>query len=96
MVSSETKLIRINRDLWIKLRRAIEGYDFGVKDLVEWILSDVDLNQYAKKLERKVESEGEAKREIEKEDERETEEETSSDEERAESADDEAENFGKY
>ncbi len=35
MVNSETKLIRINRELWIKLRKAIEDYDFGIKDLVK-------------------------------------------------------------
>ena len=43
----ETKLIRINRDLWIKLRRVVADYDFPVKDLVEWILRDVDLDEYA-------------------------------------------------
>jgi hypothetical protein len=94
---SETKPIRINGDLWMKLEKAVADYDFGIKDLVEWILSNVDLDEYAKKLDRKVEFEVEASKEDRKEDEREAEEEeTSTDEELAESADDEAENFGKY
>jgi hypothetical protein len=93
----ETKLIRINRDLWIKLQKAVADYDFTVKDLVDWILRDVDLDEYAKKLAREVEFEVEASKEDRKEDEREAEEEeTSTDEELAESADDGAENFGTY
>ena len=93
----ETELIRISGNLWTKLQKAVADYDFGVKDLVDWILRDVDLDEYAKKLARKVESEEEASKEDRKEDEREAEEEeTSTDEEQAESADDEAENFGKY
>ena len=93
---SKTELIRINRDLSIKLRKAVDDYDFTIRDLVQWILSDVDLDEYAKKLARQVEAEVKTEKEIEQEDEREAEEEeTSTDEERAESADDEAENFGK-
>ena len=93
----ETELIRINRDLSIKLRKAVNDYDFTVRDLVQCILSDVDVDEYAKKLARKVESEVEVSKETEREDEKEAEEEeTSTGEERAESADDEAENFGKY
>ena len=46
----ETKLIRINRDFWIKLQKTVADYDFPVKDLVDWILRDVDLDEYAKKL----------------------------------------------
>ena len=93
----ETKSIRINRDLWAKLQKAIADYDFTAKDLVDLILRDVDLDEYAKKLAHQVESEVKTEEEDEKEDEREAEEEeTSTDEERAESADDEAENFGKY
>jgi len=93
----ETGLIRINRDLWAKLQKAVADYDFTVKDLVEWVLNDVDLDEYAKEFASKVESEVEAEEKTEKEDEREAEEEeTSTDEERAEGADDEAENFGKY
>jgi hypothetical protein len=91
------ELIRINRDLSIKLRQAVGDYDFTVRELVQWILSIVDLEAYAKKFARAVESEvtaGEgADREVEREAE---EEETSTEEERAESADDEAENFGTY
>ena len=94
---SETKLIRINGDLWVKLQKAVADYDFTINDLVDWILHDVDLDEYAKKLARKLESEAKADEEDEREDERKTEdEETSTDEELAESADDEAENFGKY
>jgi hypothetical protein len=60
-------------------------------------LRDVDLDEYAKKLAREVDVEVEASKEAGKEDEREAEEEeTSTDGELAESADDEAENFGKY
>ena len=93
----ETELIRINRDLSIKLRKAVNDYDFTIRDLVQWILSDVDLDEYAKELASKVESEVETEEEAEKEDEREAEEEeTSTDEEGAESADGEAKNFGKY
>ncbi len=93
----ETGLIQINGNLWAKLQKAVANYDFSIKDLVDWILRDVDLDEYAKKLARKVEFELEASKEDRKEDEREAEEEeTSTDEERAESADDEAENFGKY
>ena len=94
---SETELIRINRDLSIKLRKAVNDYDFTVRDLVQWILNNVDLDKYAKGLDREVEFEVETSKEDRKEDEREAEEEeTSTDEELAESADDEAENFGKY
>jgi len=93
----ETELIRINRNLSIKLREAVDDYDFTVRDLVQWILNDVDLDDYAKKLAREVESEFEAEKKAERDVEREAEEEeTSTDEERAESADDEAENFGTY
>ena len=93
----ETELIRINRDIWEKVQKAVADYDFGVNDLVDWILRDVDLAVYARKLARKVESEVEASKEDRREDERVAEEEeTSTDKERAESADDEAENFGKY
>ena len=93
----ETELIRINRDLSIKLRKAVNDYDFTVRDLVQWILNNVDLDEYAKRLASEVGSEVEAEEEAKKEDEREAEEEeTSTNEERAESADDEAENFGKY
>jgi hypothetical protein len=92
----ETELILINRDLWEKLQKTIADYDFTVKDLVEWILRDVDLDEYAKELDRKVKFELEASKEDRREDEREAEEETSTDEERVEEADEEAENFGKY
>ena len=93
----ETELIRINRDIWARLQKAVADYDFGINDLVDWILRDVDLAEYARKLDRKVESEVEASKEDRKEDERVAEEEeTSTDQELAESADDEAENFGKY
>ena len=93
----ETNLIRINRDLWTKLRKAVADYDFTVKDLVELILSDVDLDEYVKELASKVGSLVEADEEAGKEDERDAEdEEASTDEENAEEADDEAENFGKY
>ena len=93
----ETELIRINRDLWAKLQKAVEDYDFTIRELVQWILNTVDLDEYAKGLDREVESEVEASKEVEREAERTAEEEeTSTDEELAESADDEAENFGKY
>ena len=52
----ETELIRINRNLSIKLRKVINDYDFTIRDLVQWILSDVDLDEYAKKLASKVKS----------------------------------------
>jgi hypothetical protein len=79
------------------LRRAVADYDFAVKDLVDGILRDVDLDEYAKKLAREVDVEVEASKEAGKEDEREAEEEeTITDGELAESADDEVENFGKY
>jgi len=94
---TEGELIQINKDLSIKLRKAVNDYDFTVRELVQWILNDVDLDNCAKKLAREVESEWEAEKEAEREAEREAEEEeTSTDEERAESADDEAENFGTY
>ena len=93
----EKELIWINSNLWIKLHKVIEGYDFDINELVEWILSNVDLYEYAKKLYRKVESEVDEEEEAEKEDEQEAEEEeTDTNEEQAESADDEEENFGKY
>ena len=92
-----TELIRINRGLSMKLRTAVNDYGFTVRDLVQWILNSVDLDEYAKRLASEVKFESEAEEEVRKEDERETEEEeTSTDEERAESADDEAENFGTY
>jgi hypothetical protein len=49
---SETKLIRINRAraLWANLQNVVADYDFTIKDLVDWILRDVDLDEYAKKL----------------------------------------------
>jgi len=94
---TETELIRINRDISIKLRKAVDDYDFTVRDLVQWILNDVDLDEYAKKLASEVESELEAEKEAEREAETEAEEEEmSTEEERAESADDEAESFGTY
>ena len=88
----ETELIRINPDLSIKLYEAVDDYDFTVRDLVEWILSDVDLEEYAKKLASKLESDEEA---VEEETEQGTEED-SDEEDTDEEADDEAENFGKY
>jgi hypothetical protein len=94
---TEGELIRINRDLSMKLRRVVGDYDFTVRELVQWILNDVDLEAYAKKFARAVESEVKAEKEAEREVEREAaEEETSTEEERAEAADDEAENFGTY
>ncbi len=94
---SETKSIRVNKEIWAKLQKAVNDYDFTVRDLVQWILSGVDLDEYAKKLADTVETEVEAEEEAERENENEAEEEeTSTDEERVESADDEAENFGKY
>lgn len=45
----KTGLIRIKRDLWAKLQKAVADYDFTVRDLVDWILSDLDLDEYAKK-----------------------------------------------
>jgi hypothetical protein len=94
---TEGELIRINRDLSKKLRNAVNDYDFTVRELVQWILSDIDLDAYAKKLARAVESEVKIEEKAEREVVREAEEEeTSTDEERAESADDEAENFGRY
>jgi hypothetical protein len=93
----EAEMIRIDRDLWTKLQKAVANYDFSIKDLVHWILRDVVLDEYAKQLARRVEFEVEASNDDGKEDEREAEEEeTSTDEEQAESADDEAENFGNY
>ena len=93
----ETELIRINRDLSIKLRKVINDYDFTIRDSVQWILNNVDLDKYAKRLASEVGSEVEVQEESTQENEREAEEEeTSTDEELAESADDEAENFGKY
>ena len=93
----ETELIRINRDLWARLQKVVADYDFGINDLVDWVLRDVDLDEYAKKLAREVGLEVEASQEERRAAERVAEEEeTSTDEERAESADDEAENFGKY
>jgi len=47
---SKTELIRINRDLSTKLRKAVNDHGFTVRDLVQWILSDVDLDEYAKRL----------------------------------------------
>jgi len=73
----ETELIRINKDLWAKLQKAIADYDFGINDLVDWVLRDVDLDEYAKKLAREVEFELEASKEAKREDEREAEEEAS-------------------
>jgi hypothetical protein len=93
----KAELIQIDRNLWTKLQKAVADYDFSIKDLVDWILRDVDLDKYAKELAREVKHEVEASKEDVKEDEREAEEEeTSTDEEQAESADDEAENFGNY
>ena len=90
---SETGLIRINRELWTKLQNAIADYDFSIKDLVEWILSNVDLDEYAKELASKVDSDEES---AEEEAEQGAEEEEHDDEEEvAEEADDEEENFGK-
>jgi hypothetical protein len=89
----ETRLIRINRELWAKLQKAVANYDFSIKDLVEWVLSNVDLDEYAKELASKVESDEEsAEEEIEQGAE---EEEHDDEEEVAEETDDEAENFGK-
>ncbi len=93
----EAEMIRIDRDLWTKLQKAVANHDFSIKDLVDLILRDVDLDEYAKQLARRVEFEVESSKDDTKEDERESEEEeTSTDEEQAESADDEAENFGNY
>ena len=91
---SKTGLIRINRELWAKLQKAVADYDLSIKDLAEWILSNVDLDGYAKELSSKVEADKES---AEEEIEQEAEEEHEDDEEEvAEEADDEAENFGKY
>ncbi len=47
---SETKPIWISRELWLKLRKIVAKYDLSIDDLVELILSDVDLEDYAKEL----------------------------------------------
>jgi hypothetical protein len=91
---SETGLIRINKDLWAKLQKAVADSDLSIKDLVEWVLSNVDLDEYAKELSSKVESDEES---AEEEAEQGAEEEDNDDEEEeSEEADDEEENFGKY
>lgn len=90
---SETGLIRLNRDLWAKLQKAVADSDFSITDLVEWVLSNVDLDKYAKKLASQVESEKESE---EKGVEQGAEEEENDEEEASDEADDEAENFGKY
>jgi len=93
----KTELIRINRDLSLKLRKAVNDYDFTIRDLVQWILNNVDLDKYSKRLASEVGSEVEVQEESTQVNEREAEEEKkSTDEELAESADDEVENFGKY
>jgi hypothetical protein len=93
----ETELIRMNKDLWARLQKVVADYDFGINDLVDWVLRDVDLDEYAKKLAREVEFKVEASQEERRAAERAVEEEErSTDEERVKSADDEAENFGTY
>lgn len=91
---AKNKSVRVHRDLWAKLQKAVADYDFSIEDLIEFILSDVDLDEYSKKLASKLESDEET---AEEEVEQGTEEEEDNDEtEEGEEADDEEENFGKY
>jgi hypothetical protein len=94
---SETKLVRINGELWTKLRKVVANYDFSIDDLVELILRDVDLEDYAKELASKAkagkDAEERAVEEAEEEvDEEEATAEAEDEEASAEEADDVAEN----
>jgi hypothetical protein len=93
----KNRSIQISGELWEKIQKAVGDNDFTARDLIELVLSEVDLDKYAKKLASQVESDVQTAEEAAREDEREAEdEETSTDEEEAEEADDEEENFGKY
>ena len=59
----KTELIRFNRDLSLKLRKAVNDYDFTIRDLVQWILNNVDLDKYARRLASEVGSEVEVQEE---------------------------------
>jgi len=81
----------------MRLRRIVANRDFSVDDLVESILNDVDLEEYAKDLAAKaregINMEERAVEEAEEErDEEEAEEEEEEEETEAEDADDRAEN----
>ena len=94
---SETRVIQISEELWMRLRRIVANRDFSIDDLVESILNDVDLEDYAKELAAKArESINTEEREVqeteEKRDEEEAAEEADEEETEAEEADDRAEN----
>ena len=54
------KAIRIERDAWLKLKKATAEYDLRVDELLNWIILELDqdkLNDFAKDLDSKLEIE---------------------------------------
>jgi len=80
----------------MKLRKVVANHDFSLDDLVESILNDVDLENYAKELASKAQEGNNVKERAVEETKEEAAEEAGDDaedeEEAAEEADDEAEN----
>jgi hypothetical protein len=66
---TEGELIRLNRDLSRKLHKAVNDYDFTVREFVQWLLNVVDIDAYAQKLAHEVDSDLEAWKEERREDE---------------------------
>jgi hypothetical protein len=80
----------------MKLRKVVANHDFSLDDLVESILNDVDLENYAKELASKAQEDNNVEERAVEETKEEAAEEAGDDaedeEEAAEEADDEAEN----
>ena len=55
---SEYKTVRIGRDAWLKLKKSTAEYDFGIDELLNWIVLELnqdELDDYAKDLDSKAE-----------------------------------------
>jgi hypothetical protein len=76
----------------MKLRKVVANHDFSLDDLVESILNDVDLEDYAKELSSKAQEGNNVEERAVEETEEETDDDAEDEEEAAEEADDEAEN----
>ena len=62
----EYKTVRIGEDAWLKLKKATVEYDFGIDELLNWIILELnqdELNEYAKDLDVRAELEEEEKHE---------------------------------
>jgi len=68
-INPEYETVRIEQSAWLKLKKATAEYDFGVSQLLNWIILKLDqdkLNYFAKNFDSKIEREKEEEKEEEK------------------------------